>query len=281
MGCTDLAQQSTVDRDAGCAAPESFSGDLVKVRTAIGYFVTRAWVTEGIRPGICHVAPSRTLAAARRESATAAALVRIARDDEGRYVMKQVHGVQPYESGDPDSGRLWWSEYCAPEPDVPGAAGSGQRHALLAPAVRVEKADSSDSYGDIMVDNRAITRSIRNGWHKPGPPRAGRPAAARVVRPPAASGACKRRMCCRTILTASDETIRLDAVRPDLAQCGRRCGRAVRRVGPRRRWRDRPWAWARHPAPGRLGADRLAGGAGHDRSKAASRLAAHQDASIA
>ena len=28
------------------------TGDLVRVRTRIGYFVTRAWVTEGIRPGV-------------------------------------------------------------------------------------------------------------------------------------------------------------------------------------------------------------------------------------
>ena len=28
------------------------TGDLVKLRTRIGYFVTRAWVTEGIRPGV-------------------------------------------------------------------------------------------------------------------------------------------------------------------------------------------------------------------------------------
>ncbi len=28
------------------------TGDLVKVTTQIGYFVTRAWVTEGIRPGV-------------------------------------------------------------------------------------------------------------------------------------------------------------------------------------------------------------------------------------
>ena len=28
------------------------TGDLVKVDTRIGYFVTRAWVTEGIRPGV-------------------------------------------------------------------------------------------------------------------------------------------------------------------------------------------------------------------------------------
>jgi hypothetical protein len=27
-------------------------GSLVKVKTRIGYFVTRAWVTEGIRPGV-------------------------------------------------------------------------------------------------------------------------------------------------------------------------------------------------------------------------------------
>jgi anaerobic selenocysteine-containing dehydrogenase len=27
-------------------------GDLVRVETEIGYFVVRAWVTEGIRPGV-------------------------------------------------------------------------------------------------------------------------------------------------------------------------------------------------------------------------------------
>ena len=86
------------------------TGDLVKVRTAIGYFVTRAWVTEGIRPGI--VAMSHHLGRWRlheeQGARTAASLVRIARDDEGRYVMKQVHGVQPLRerrSGfGPDSG---------------------------------------------------------------------------------------------------------------------------------------------------------------------------------
>src|SRR5215207_6283305 len=28
------------------------AGDLVRVETAIGYFVVKAWVTEGIRPGV-------------------------------------------------------------------------------------------------------------------------------------------------------------------------------------------------------------------------------------
>jgi anaerobic selenocysteine-containing dehydrogenase len=131
------------------------SGELVKVRTAIGYFVTRAWVTEGIRPGI--VAMSHHLGRWRlheeQGARTAASLVRIARDDEGRYMMKQVHGVQPYESGDADSGRLWWSEVgvhqnltfpVQPDP-VSGMHCWHQR-------VRVEKAGPSDSYGDIMVD---------------------------------------------------------------------------------------------------------------------------------
>ena len=49
----DLARQPAVDRDRGRArATASRPGDLVKVRTRIGYFVTRAWVTEGIRPGV-------------------------------------------------------------------------------------------------------------------------------------------------------------------------------------------------------------------------------------
>jgi hypothetical protein len=68
-------------------------------------------------------------------------------------MMKQVHGVQPYESGDADSGRLWWSEVgvhqnltfpVQPDP-VSGMHCWHQR-------VRVEKAGPSDSYGDIMVD---------------------------------------------------------------------------------------------------------------------------------
>ena len=28
------------------------TGDLVRVETEIGYFVVKAWVTEGIRPGV-------------------------------------------------------------------------------------------------------------------------------------------------------------------------------------------------------------------------------------
>ncbi len=39
----------------------------------------------------------------------ATSLVKISAKD-GRYEMRQVHGTQPFESNDPDSGRVWWSE---------------------------------------------------------------------------------------------------------------------------------------------------------------------------
>ena len=45
--------QPAVDLDRRTRASYGVeTGDLVKVRTRIGYFVTRAWVTEGIRPGV-------------------------------------------------------------------------------------------------------------------------------------------------------------------------------------------------------------------------------------
>ena len=47
------------------------TGDLVRVTTEIGHFVNRAWVTEGIAPGV--VACSHHLGAGGSTTATAAA----------------------------------------------------------------------------------------------------------------------------------------------------------------------------------------------------------------
>jgi anaerobic selenocysteine-containing dehydrogenase len=138
------------------------TGDLVKVRTQIGYFVTRAWVTEGIRPGV--LAMSHHLGRWRlREDAGgsrgSSSLVRIARDANGRYVMKQVHGARPFRSDDPDSGRVWWSDVgvhqnltfpVQPDP-VSGMHCWHQR-------VHLEKAGPDDGYGDIVVDTEASHR---------------------------------------------------------------------------------------------------------------------------
>jgi anaerobic selenocysteine-containing dehydrogenase len=153
------------------------TGDLVKVRTRIGYFVTRAWVTEGIRPGV--LAMSHHLGRWRLHedqggARAASSLVRIAREPNGRYVMKQVHGAQPFKSNDPDSGRVWWSEVgvhqnltfpVQPDP-VSGMHCWHQR-------VTLEKAGPDDAYGDVMVDTAASHEAYRDWMAKarpaPGP----------------------------------------------------------------------------------------------------------------
>jgi len=132
------------------------TGDLVKVNTGIGFFVTRAWVTEGIRPGV--VAMSHHLGRWRLDedkggARNATSLVRIARSNDGKYEMRQLHGAQPFASNDADSARVWWTEVgvhqnltfpVQPDP-VSGMHCWHQR-------VRLEKAGPDDSYGDVMVD---------------------------------------------------------------------------------------------------------------------------------
>ncbi len=158
-------------------------GDLVKVSTAIGHFVTRAWVTEGIRPGV--VGMSHHLGRWRLHEETGGArtstsLVRIARHGDGRYEMKHVHGARPFESDDPDSSRVWWSEVgvhqnitfpVQPDP-VSGMHCWHQR-------VKVERAGPDDHYGDITVDTNESHRLYREWMAKtrpaPGPDGTRRP----------------------------------------------------------------------------------------------------------
>jgi len=157
-------------------------GDLVKVKTGIGHFVTRAWITEGIRPGV--VGMSHHLGRWRLNedqggARVATSLVKITAKD-GRYEMRQVHGTQPFESNDPDSGRVWWSEIgvhqnitfpVQPDP-VSGMHCWHQR-------VTVEKAAASDSYGDIVVDTNESYRLYKEWMAKtrpaPGPDGTRRP----------------------------------------------------------------------------------------------------------
>ena len=157
-------------------------GDLVKVKTGIGHFVTRAWVTEGIRPGV--VGMSHHLGRWRLNedqggARVATSLVKITAKD-GRYEMKQVHGAKPFASADPDSSRVWWSEIgvhqnitfpVQPDP-VSGMHCWHQR-------VKVEKAGAGDSYGDIVVDTNEAHRLYKEWMAKtrpaPGPDGTRRP----------------------------------------------------------------------------------------------------------
>ena len=153
------------------------TGDLVKVRTRIGYFVTRAWVTEGIRPGVLGM--SHHLGRWRLEENTggsrlASSLVGIAREGASRYRMRQIHGARPFTSADPDTGRIWWSDVgvhqnltfpVQPDP-VSGMHCWHQR-------VHLEKPGPDDRYGDIEVDTQ-LAHSAYKEWMQrtrpaPGP----------------------------------------------------------------------------------------------------------------
>jgi anaerobic selenocysteine-containing dehydrogenase len=158
-------------------------GELVKVSTAIGYFVTRAWVTEGIRPGVVgmshHLGRWRLNEQAGGARASSA-LVRIETAGDGRYSMRQVHGARPFDSRDADSHRIWWSEVgvhqnitfpVQPDP-VSGMHCWHQR-------VTVQKAGPDDRYGDISVDTNASHRIYLEWLEKtrpaPGPDGTRRP----------------------------------------------------------------------------------------------------------
>jgi anaerobic selenocysteine-containing dehydrogenase len=159
------------------------SGDLVRVRTAIGYFVTHAWVTEGMRPGVLGMSHHLGRWRLNEHSGggrSATALVNIVKSGAGRYKMRQIHGAQPFASDDPDSARVWWREVgvhqnltfpVQPDP-VSGMHCWHQR-------VRLEKAGPDDRYGDIEVDTEASHRIYKEWMAKtrpaPGPDGTRRP----------------------------------------------------------------------------------------------------------
>ena len=132
------------------------TGDLAKVNTEVGYFVIRVWVTEGIRPGI--VACSHHLGRWRLSKENggerwSTAFVDLKNIGEGQWFMRQLQGVEPFKSTDPDSERIWWKDGGVhqnltfpvhPDP-VSGMHCWHQK-------VRVETAGADDRYGDVFVD---------------------------------------------------------------------------------------------------------------------------------
>lgn len=137
------------------------SGELVRVVTEIGYFVDKLWVTEGIKPGI--IACSHHMGRWRRSQDAkanrwAVNLVGMERSQEKGWKLRQIEGVGGYQSDDPDSSRIFWSDGGVPQnltfpvhPDpVSGMHCWHQK-------VTVEKARSEDRYGDVSVDtNRSF-----------------------------------------------------------------------------------------------------------------------------
>src|SRR5207244_10631694 len=89
------------------------TGDLVRVTTEIGYFVIRAWVTEGIAPSVLacsHHLGRWRLSEDQGGDRWSTALAKIEEQGPGRYRLRYVHGVQPFRSNDPDSERIFWED---------------------------------------------------------------------------------------------------------------------------------------------------------------------------
>ncbi len=140
------------------------TGDLVRVETELGHFVVKAWVTEGIRPGVVacshHMGRWRLSENGQRQ---AMALVDLEREGT-RWTLRRRKGVEPYPSTDPDTARIWWSDVgihqnltfgVHPDPI------SGQH--CWHQAVRVRKAEPGDRYGDVMVDT-SRSREVYRRW---------------------------------------------------------------------------------------------------------------------
>jgi anaerobic selenocysteine-containing dehydrogenase len=150
------------------------TGDLVRVATRIGWFVPRAWVTEGIHPGI--VACSHHVGRWRLQdrngvSRGSSSLVEIQRQQHA-FLIRHKHGALAHTSSDPDTERIWWSEVgvnqnltfpVQPDP----ASGMHCWHQV----VRVERARDEDRYGDVYVDTQR-SREVYREWlarAKPAP----------------------------------------------------------------------------------------------------------------
>ncbi|GMQ93576.1 MAG: molybdopterin-dependent oxidoreductase [Acidimicrobiia bacterium] len=149
--------------------------DLVRIETDSGHFVMRVWATEGIRPGV--VAASHHLGRWRTEEKSgnerwSSALVNVEQLGDGKWRLRQLSGIEPFTSDDPDSERIWWKDPGVnqnlafpvhPDP-ISGMHAWHQR-------VRLVRPEPGDRYGDVVVDTNKSFAVYRD-WlskTKPGP----------------------------------------------------------------------------------------------------------------
>ena len=145
------------------AAPLSAAtGDLLRVETEIGYFVVKAWVTEGIKPGVVacshHMGRWKLHGHGQRQLMATVAL-----DRQGaEWSMSRKQGVEPFESSDPDTSRVWWTDAGVHQnmtfPVHPDPV-SGMH--CWHQAVRVVRAQPGDRYGEISVDTEKSHRVFK------------------------------------------------------------------------------------------------------------------------
>ena len=144
------------------------TGDLARVETEIGHFVDTVWVTEGIKPGI--IAISHHLGRWRLQedkgvSKGSSNLVELHDDGKGGFLMRVIHGAQAWESSDPDTNRIWWSNVGvnqnlahAVQPDPISGV-----HCWLQKVKSISRAGENDRAGDLFVDTNSSMR-IYHEW---------------------------------------------------------------------------------------------------------------------
>lgn len=130
-------------------------GDLVRVNTQIGYFVSKVWLTEGMKPGV--VACSHHIGRWRRPQDAkgnrwATNTVQLTHDGT-QWSMQVLDGIRPFKSADRDSARIFWSD---------GGVHQNIAHAVHPDPisgmhcwhqkVTLEKAHPEDRYGTVFVD---------------------------------------------------------------------------------------------------------------------------------
>ncbi len=158
------------------------TAQLVRVETEIGYFVVKAWVTEGIRPGV--VACSHHMGRWKvGDNGQRQLMATVALQQRGStWDLARRTNVEPYPSTDPDTGRIWWTDAGVHQnmtfPVHPDPI-SGQH--CWHQAVRVRRAEPDDAYGDISVDTEKA-RIVYQQWlqktrpaHRYSPDRTRRP----------------------------------------------------------------------------------------------------------
>jgi anaerobic selenocysteine-containing dehydrogenase len=140
------------------------TGDLVRVETEIGYFVVRAWVTEGIRPDVVacshHMGRWKLSDEGQRQLMATVSLAH----EGNEWGLKRKRGVAPYRSSDQDTLRIWWTDVGVHQnltfPVHPDPV-SGMH--CWHQAVRVRAAEATDKYGDISVDTQK-SREAYKRW---------------------------------------------------------------------------------------------------------------------
>ncbi len=160
------------------------TGDLCRVETELGYFVNEVWVTESIKPGI--VAMSHHMGQWKinrpdredgqgdyHEGGDPYGKVTVDLDSEdSTWGMRQAKGLGPFESDDPDSARVWWTDGGVPQnlthaPHPDPISGMHCWHQK----VTVRPAQDGDHHGDVYVDTERSMEIYRE-WldeTKPAP----------------------------------------------------------------------------------------------------------------